>query len=83
MTVMHIDNFKFKVNPKWSDLDTFYPDGYKEQILDGWVGKWVRFYKNGTPVVGVVLYTRGTTLGTTELFTDVGVCRTESVLESR
>lgn len=47
------------------------------------VGDWVRFYQNGTLVIGVVQYIGKDRLGYQELATDQGTVCVESVREVR
>lgn len=47
------------------------------------VGDWVRFYRNGTLVIGVVEYVTKNVLGGIELHTDEGTTNPEYVLEMR
>ena len=46
-------------------------------------GDWIRFYQNGTMVIGVVQYTWEETGATRYLGTDVGTVCTDDVLEHR
>lgn len=46
-------------------------------------GTWVRFYREGRMVIGVVEYTHKSIIGTLTLATDAGEVEADSVLESR
>jgi hypothetical protein len=47
------------------------------------VNDWVRFYVNGRPVIGVVLYTVPADWRGVKLLTDIGEVYAEAVLEVR